>query len=136
MFVHFPIALLIVSLLFDGIGFSLKKDHFNRAGLYTLIVGWLGAAVAVVTGLMAEDGVVEESLGTSAQSIVEHLVERHETFALLTLGLFAVILGWRLLRPKTLGRSQIMALYTVVSLVGFASLVYTGYLGGHLAHLS
>ncbi len=55
--VHFPIALLTVSVLFYLLGAFLKKENFFFAGKWLLYFGTASAAVAVWTGLQAANSV-------------------------------------------------------------------------------
>ena len=59
MVVHFPIALLIVSVIFDLLALQRPSKSFREASLYALIGGLLGAILAIVTGSMAEDHAVK-----------------------------------------------------------------------------
>lgn len=53
-----------------------------------LILGTLSAGAAVGTGLYAEDGVMV------SRSVREHLLEVHEKFMLVALGLSIVLSAW------------------------------------------
>lgn len=52
MLVHFPIALLLASVVFDLVGHLRKEEKLHFAGYYTLIGGVAGAALAVVSGFI------------------------------------------------------------------------------------
>lgn len=126
MVVHFPIALLTVSLLFDLISMRWKSASFRDAGLYTLLAGLLGAAAAVVTGAIAEE-TVEDS------DIPEALLNIHETLGYATLALFIGLLGLRLLMRRGVVR-EIPALYVTLGFIGVVVLLVTGYYGGVLVY--
>ena len=53
---HLPIALMLMSAVFDGLGCVVRSDRmreqFHSAGLFTLIAGTLGAFPAVLSGLV------------------------------------------------------------------------------------
>ena len=60
---HFPIALLMASVLFDLVGLlapenahKSRRSGFRAAGFYTLILGALGALGAVLPGLVISHG--------------------------------------------------------------------------------
>jgi uncharacterized membrane protein len=89
--VHFPIALLIASVLFDIIAYCIKREEFEKAAFWNLVLGVLTGAAAVITGLLAEDSV-------PPFPVLHATVERHETLAFIALGVFAVLLLWRILR--------------------------------------
>ena len=88
MVVHFPIALLSASVLFDILSSRWCRQDMRAASLYTLILGLAGALVAVITGAVAEE-VVEHS------GVPERVLEIHETLGFTTCWLFAGLLGLR-----------------------------------------
>ena len=57
MVVHFPIALLLASTLFDALAFRWRSQQFRETSLSLLILGILAAGVAVLTGHFAEEAV-------------------------------------------------------------------------------
>jgi uncharacterized membrane protein len=120
----FPIALLSVAVLFEILAVVLKKDGLRRTGFALLLVGTLGAGAAVLAGLQAEEGVAH---GGPAHELMEH----HERLALITLGTFAVVALWRLLRERRMGGGERFAAL-LLSLGGLGSLAYTGHHGGQL----
>lgn len=125
--VHFPIALLIVGFFSDILGLFVKKDFFTGAGFYLLILGTLGAIVAVITGHMAEDG---------ARTAATHAaIEAHEFagtitlwFALIT-SAFRIVLLWT---DKYQGALKFLAL--LLFFVTVLTVARTGYLGGELVY--
>ncbi|MGH7630975.1 MAG: DUF2231 domain-containing protein [Gemmatimonadales bacterium] len=120
----FPVALLSVAVVFEILAVALKKDGLRRAGFALLLVGTLGAGAAVLAGLQAEEGVAH---GGPAHELMEH----HKQLALITLGTFAVVALWRLLRERKMGSGERLAVL-LVSLGGLFSLTYTGHHGGQL----
>ena len=71
MLVHFPIALLSAAVFFDLLGGKWRPEDCRIASLYTLVLGFAGAGVSVVSGGMAEDaaersGVPEQAMPTKA----------------------------------------------------------------------
>jgi uncharacterized membrane protein len=126
MVVHFPIALLIVSVIFDLIAMRWRTKSFRDASFYTLIAGLIGAAAAVLTGAWAEE--VAEGKG-----IPESVLEIHETLGYATLALFIGLLGLRLLMRRGVVR-EIPALYVTFGLIGVVVLLVTGYYGGVLVY--
>jgi len=92
--VHFPIALWVGAALFYLLAWILRSDRLGFAAFAVLILGTLGAAAAVGTGLYAEDGVMV------SVSVREHLLDHHEDLMLTTLGVSLVLLVWAsLARP-------------------------------------
>ena len=119
----FPAALLVVSVLFDGLGAALRREQLRIVGFWTLMVGVLGTAVAVIAGLQAED-VIDHSDEAHA------IMEQHQTLGLIVLSIFAVLAVWRLVRRAPSRREQGVAL--LVGLIGLLFLVRTAQLGGSL----
>lgn len=126
MVVHFPIALLITSVAFDFLAMRWRHKSFQDAGFYTLIAGLLGAAVAVLTGAMAEE--VAEDKG-----IPESVLEIHEALGYATLLFFIGLLALRLLMRWKLIK-EIPALYLAMGVAGIMILSAAGYFGGSLVY--
>lgn len=124
--VHFPIALLSTAILFEALGALLGRDFFRPATTWLLGLGVLGGILATVAGFWNEEA-------AEAAGVPETAIERHENLALLTLAVFAVLLGMRWLR----GRRWIPerpAVFFSIALVGLALLGATGYFGGDLVY--
>jgi uncharacterized membrane protein len=120
----FPVALLTVAVLFEIASIVLKKDALRRTGFALLLVGTLGAGAAVLAGLQAEETVAH---GGPAHELMEH----HEQLALITLGTFAVVALWRLVRERKMGSAERFVVL-LLSLGGLLSLSFTGHHGGQL----
>jgi len=80
LFVHFPIALLIVALLFQLLALAVKSDDYLRTGRWLLYLGTLGAVVAAATGFIATQEMGRDTAG-------HDLVHVHRDFMLVTSGL-------------------------------------------------
>jgi uncharacterized membrane protein len=119
-----PVALLLVTVLFDVAAWRTKRSSLEAAARWTLWAGVIGGWVAVVAGLEAED-VIEHGEAT------HELMETHETLALVTMGIFTVVLAWRLLRRARLGDVEQTAL-RLLSVAGLVGIVWTGRIGGKL----
>ena len=124
--VHFPIALLSVSVIFDLIATRWRHKSFQDAGFYTLIAGLLGAVAAVLTGALAEE--IAEDKG-----IPEAVLEIHEALGYATLFFFIGLLALRLLMRWKLIK-EIPALYLAMGFVGIVILAAAGYFGGRLVY--
>ena len=118
-----PAALLLVAVLFEILGVLNKRDTLRAAGYWTLVTGVAGALLAIGSGLMAED-VVEHT------DQAHEIMERHETLAFIVLGVFGVMLLWRLVR-RAMAPAERSA-YLIVGIAGVAVLVATSKLGGSL----
>ena len=124
MFNDLPAALLIVAVVFEALYVLSKKDGFRYASFWTLIAGTIGAAAAVLSGLQAEESIEH---GTA----IHEIMERHETLAFITLGVFAVLAGWRLVRERKMKMPE-RQVALVLGLVGAGVLYTTSKLGGEL----
>jgi len=104
--IHFPIAFLMGAALFYFSAWVFKKDDFARTGFRVLLLGALSLAVAVGTGLYAEDGVMV------ALDVRQKLLLPHKQFMIATAVLCAIVTLWAFVRrpfPKK-GRIFFLAL--------------------------
>jgi uncharacterized membrane protein len=108
--VHFPIAFLIGAALFYFLSWILRNETFATTAFLLLILGILAAGAAVGTGLYGEEGVMV------SRSVRAHLLDKHETFMLVTLGLSVVQTLWALIgRPfPRKGRLLFLLLFLVL----------------------
>lgn len=128
--VHFPIALLLASVLFEVIGHLRQREDMQKAGYYTLVLGCVGAVLAAVTGLGARQSLSE--MLTRRPGAAEAL-NAHTVAGLAVTVLFMVLLLWRTFGRRTLQGSAWWG-YMVLALAGSAAVVVTGFSGGTLAH--
>jgi uncharacterized membrane protein len=71
LFVHFPIGLIYGAALLYFAGWITGFDSINWSAFWTLILGGLGAAAALATGLYAGPGVMV------SDSVRQHLLRHH-----------------------------------------------------------
>jgi uncharacterized membrane protein len=121
---HLPAALLTVAVLFDLAWAVTKRESLMWAAIWTLWTGVIGGWAAVIAGLLASDSIEHGDA-------IHEIMEKHETIALLTMGIFSVVLTWRLVRRFQMP-SQELAITRFLSIVGLIGLVWTGVLGGKL----
>ena len=119
-----PAALLVAAVLFDLAGAAFKRESLTWAGIWTLWAGVIGGWVAVVAGKLAEASLEHGEA-------IHELMDRHETMALITMGIFTVVLAWKLWRRFALAPTE-QALTRVLSIGGLVTLTWTGILGGNL----
>lgn len=125
MFVHFPIALLSVGLLFDILGYFLKRESLSHAGWWCFSLGVVSAIVTVFTGMQAEDTV---SLSPAAHEVLE----THEHFQIYSTIALTGLLIWRSLRRNILPRWA--GIYLIVSAIAVSAILYGSHFGGRLVY--
>ena len=119
-----PAALLFVTVLFDIGAWLTKRESLKAAALWTLWAGVIGGWIAVIAGLQAED-VIEHG------EAIHELMETHETLALTTMGIFTVVLAWKLFRRARLTPPEEAGL-RLLSVAGLVTVVWTGVIGGKM----
>jgi len=120
-----PAALLFATVLFDVAAWLTRRDSLRAAALWTLWAGVIGGWAAVIAGLQAEE-VIEHG------EAIHELMEDHETLALVTMGIFTVVLGYKLFRRGRLSAGEELALRGL-SVAGFVGVIWTAWLGGKMA---
>jgi uncharacterized membrane protein len=119
-----PAALLLVTVLFDLASMSLRRPALRVAGFWTLVAGAVGGALAVLSGLQAEEHIAHGEA-------VHQLMGTHEELAFVTLGIFAVVALWRIVRESRMGGTE-RGVVMGISLVGTGVLIVTAVYGGKL----
>ena len=126
MLVHFPIALLSAAVFFDLLGGKWRPEECRIASLYTLVLGFAGAAVAVASGAMAEDA-AEHS------GVPEQAIEIHEMLGFAAFGVFAGLLGLRLATALGWIREQ-RRVSLLLGIAGVVVMLIASYYGGSLVY--
>jgi uncharacterized membrane protein len=119
-----PTALLLTAVLFDLAALITRKAGLRQVGFWTMVVGAIGGAAAVISGLQAEDHIAHGEA-------VHRVMETHEKLALITLGIFAVLALWRIVREKRMGSLE-RSLSLILSVGGLGVLISTAVYGGKL----
>ena len=120
----FPATLLVVAVLFDLAGAASKRESLKWAGIWTLWAGVIGGWAAVVAGKLAEDSLEHGEA-------IHELMEQHERLALISMGVFTVILAWKMYRRFMLPAAE-EAVTRILGVVGVAGLIWVGSIGGQL----
>ena len=109
--VHFPIALLFVAALMYWLGFLSRREAWLWTGLWMLVLGTLGAAAAVASGLYSAPGVM------LAPSVKTALLVYHKWIMLAVFILSAVLTVWAIaVRPiPTRGRGAFLVLLVLTA---------------------
>lgn len=119
-----PAALLFVTVMFDVAAWITRRESLRAAALWTLWAGVIGGWLAVVAGLQAEE-VIDHG------NAIHDIMEPHETLALTTMGIFTLVLAYKLIRRAKLSRPEELLLRGV-SFAGLITLIWTAVLGGKM----
>lgn len=121
-----PIALLLMSLVFDISGSWTKRESLKAAGFWCLVVGAAGALLALITGLRAEASI--EHGGT-----VHIVMERHKTMAIAITVMFSALAAWRIWRRGRMGPQERP---TYLAATAFSALIlfWGAHLGGTIVY--
>jgi len=133
--VHFPIALLVVALLFDiGCLFFRKRAWLDRAATSLYLIGTIGAGAAYLSGQRAA-AALQEISGAAEATLADH-----QDLALATLAAFSGVTLLRMLvswlarndRRIQLGIFRLVAI--PIAIAGLALLALTADRGGALVY--
>jgi uncharacterized membrane protein len=128
LFIHFPLALLSVGILFDYLALVFQKESLVQAGWWNLVIGLVSATATIITGFIAD-------------SVVGHMEEdpldifhTHGSTQLLAITLFLVLFIWRKrLQGALPEQKKGKILYYFFGTVAVGILFYGGDLGARLA---
>ena len=118
--VHLPLVGLLFAVLFDLVAVQRHSTRWREAATALWWIGFLGAAAAITTGLIAYNRVEHSDLGHE-----EMVLHRNLVLAAVALLLTAAIWRWR--RPYSRGAA-------LLGMVGALGLAGAGYLGGDLVY--
>lgn len=133
--VHFPIALLAASFLFDLWAQGAGREEGRHAARYTLILGLIGALAALVTGMGAGDRLATRLMQANDPMAgrMMDVLGAHRTLALVSVASFAGLLGWRRRAGAALtGRAA--TVYLTIAALATGLILTTGMYGGKIAH--
>ena len=122
---HFPIALVVVSVVFDHAGFwwrnEIRGREFRAVAFYSLIIAAAASFLAVFSGLALSKGRI---LGTGAMAM-------HHWFVWPAFGFLVGLAVWRLvLRERTTRRA--FGYYLVPATIAVGVCLAAGYWGGEM----
>jgi uncharacterized membrane protein len=122
---HFPIACLMVSVLFDHAGFwwrdGARSREFRSVGFYSLLIAAAASPVAVVSGIALSKGIL---LGTGMLAL-------HHYFIWPAFGLLVGLAVWRLIVRDRASRRAVGGYLALASLT-LGAMVTAGYWGGEM----
>lgn len=125
LFVHFPLALLSAGILFDVLGYGLKKPSLSNAGWWCFALGVLSAIVTVFTGLQAEETV---SLSQEAHEVLEN----HEHFQIYSTVVLTGLLIWRGIKRGRLPNPSIV--YLLINAIAVGAILFGSHYGGQMVY--
>ncbi len=126
--IHFPLAFLMLYPLMEFLFILTKKNFFTKAATLFLIIGTIGALLAVFTGNQAYSVIKNWNNESS------NIFESHQTFANLTMWFFTALLIVKIywLIKRKIDVKKILLLF-LLSLLGCYLVYQTGNYGGKLA---
>src|SRR5258708_11511276 len=120
---HFPIALLMVSVVFDHAGFwwrdELRRREFRVFGFYSLLIAAAASPAAVLSGIALSKGVL---LGTAMLAL-------HHYFIWPAFGLLVGLAVWRLVMRERASR-RASGCYLAIASLTLVTIMSAAYLGG------
>ena len=122
---HFPIGMMIASVLFDGLAFFLSRESVKRdlhaAGFYTLLLGAAGCFAAVLSGLAI----------AGWQFFGAGKLAAHHDYVWPAFGLMIGLAVWRLVVRGEASRPA-FGVYLIVAALTAGLMGAAGYYGGEL----
>ncbi len=122
---HFPIALLMVSVVFDVAGFfwrnELGRREFRAFGFYSLLIAASAAPFAVLSGIALSKG---KLMGSGALLL-------HHLFIWPAFGLLVGLAVWRLVVRERASRLAFKC-YLMMATIAAAAMMGAGYWGGEM----
>lgn len=151
--VHFPVALLSIYAIMEFVRWKVvtERPYWFYLKAVFLVLGTIGAYVAVLFGSLVEDAIVAEKVGTIPK--IADIIDMHSTFAGITTTIFSIlsvayIITWIErenpdLIGRTLARFPKLALLVslknfllkpsvaiILSFLGLIAVTITGAIGG------
>jgi uncharacterized membrane protein len=125
-FVHFPIALSLVGAAFIAFGVWRKQERWTSYGQITLVLGWIGILVAVITGLIDQTFAPDDAA-------VAALLNQHITAGIALIVAVGLAIYWPLRNKKlwqTSAKWGYLALLAAIVLL----VIVEAWLGGKLVY--
>jgi uncharacterized membrane protein len=124
LFVHFPIALLIITGVIALIDILNSKFQLKKVVLWNLIFAFLGTVITVASGIR-DAGLIPHNL------TIHKIMEVHEHIGISVLIITSVLLEWFILRRTKMKKLE-NVLFVLVLWVALALVSYNAYLGGKM----
>lgn len=130
---HIPVLATLFSIAILFWGMIIQNEAVKKIAMVGFVIAGLFVIAVVQSGESAED-IVEEIAAVSHDTIEEH-EEAADLSKWLTILLGAGGLGGLIMmKLRTKGLRAVLISLVVLGVVTAASLIYTGYLGGHIRH--
>lgn len=126
LFVHFPIALLIVTGIIALIDLLNGKFQLKKVILWNLIFAALGTIITVVSGFIDAD-VIPHNL------TIHEIMEVHEHIGISLLIVTSILSVWIVFRFSKMKKSENI-LFVIVLWVALILVSYNGFLGGKMVY--
>lgn len=124
--VHFTIALFVMSLLCDGLGFMLDVPSLAQTGWWTLVGAVLATPLTIATGAISRVRM------PMAEGEARSFLRAHMALGLIVFGLLIVMALWRAWLWQT---ATPLTIPYLGALIGVAVVITVqGYLGGELVY--
>jgi uncharacterized membrane protein len=123
--VHFPIALLVLCVVFELAAWFTRKSDLSMVGWWMQVLGTVGVILATLSGVVAE-----ASVGVALLRAADTFA-LHEQLAFVTCVVFAALLFFRLSSRRALPAGW-PRLYLAALTGGVILLLLTGWFGGEL----
>ena len=126
LFVHFPIALLVIAGIVALVNILQSKYQLKNVILWNLTAGTLGAAIAVFSGFR-DAGVIPHN------ETIHEILEVHEKIGIAIFVLSALLSIWFFIRRIKMKKIENI-LFVLVLWLGIGLVGYAGYLGGKMVY--
>jgi len=127
--VHTPLALLVFSLAFELVGLATDSEWWRKAAFLLLLIGTVGAVLAVLSGTGAEH------IANRTQRIDHDAIEAHQDMGKLTMWIALGAVAARLVAfGMRQGRTLISGLALLLQGAAVVTVVTAGLRGGNLVY--
>jgi uncharacterized membrane protein len=127
--VHFPVALLLVSVVLSLAGRALDREWLRRAGTSLLVLGFLGAVAATLSGDAAHE------TPEDVQGVPEAAIEAHEDMAKVAMFLAGgAVVALGLAGRVRAASGALSALALLLQLAAAVAVGVAGHRGGALVY--
>jgi len=132
---HFPIALLISSAIFEGLGSWTKKPEFRITSYWIHLFGVLTGIGTLLLGVFGnpffEDVGLLGNLFRDYENGMTNRAVQHSWFGLTSLVVFGLLALWRVKRKDEFAPAERRFFWASMA-IGVAIIGATGYLGAHV----